>query len=613
ELARLKKFRPKLEAEFKQFCLAYGYDNSPNSRGLFVQYLEKANLGAKPKTVSTEQQANGAMQVLFTDIKQGERLAPTTIGLREALDPRNELTEDQREKLKGIVLDDGRTALVARLEAEKLWATKKINLVIDVNAAYGSGTPHLAAFTSAARDAGYTDQEIDMVTAGASAAELWRPVGGKEAMPTSLAEYQKKFGAGSQRQFLLDATRLEDARAAVAQGMSLAQLDAARQKEGFDPDFRSKMTNESVTTVVDTHIPMEMRPVVGPLLTALCSSDHAQRNAASKALQALINDTKRFGPANAKALRDAIDGLQVSFGMQADPMLKLLRVQLDMEANPVGALQLQDLTQKPFDVTNPTADLRTDNQKQSADMATKATKQIEQIRDQLRTQQEAGTLDREEASRLYEMMGVLYSGYVGDAEKAEWCRTMARMYQSNKDERVEATKRMESKNPMKEEVLVPRRDPNEGNSMRGITEDERELEELDEQDKEALAEIEGEMYRKSAEFPPGQPKFAQPQKAMTERGTERAEQVEAGVGVVYLIKLALEWYAADQNMKRLATRRERKEELEEKIKRANTVRVPPDPAKLRETIAYLTANKHPKMAEKMRLVLDAALAFYDQR
>ncbi|MEO7093446.1 MAG: hypothetical protein ABI175_09355, partial [Polyangiales bacterium] len=42
ELARLKKFRPKLEAEFKQFCLAYGYDNSPNSRGLFVQYLEKA-------------------------------------------------------------------------------------------------------------------------------------------------------------------------------------------------------------------------------------------------------------------------------------------------------------------------------------------------------------------------------------------------------------------------------------------------------------------------------------------------------------------------------------------------------------------------------------------
>lgn len=614
EMTRLKKFRPKLEAEFKQFCLAYAYDDSKNSRGLFVQYLENANLGAKPKAVSAAQQANSAMQVLFTDIKPGERVPATTIGLREALDPRNELTDEQREKLKSIVLDDGRNGLEARLEAEQLWATKKINLVIDVNAAYVSENPHLAAFTSAARDAGYTQQEIDMVTAGATSAGLWHPVGSKdEAMPATLAEFQKKFGSDRQRGFLLDASRLEDARAALAQGMTLSQLDAARAQEGYDPNFRGKMTNESVTTVVEAYIPMEMRPVVGPMLTDLCSTDHAQRNAASKLLQALIADSKRMSPANAKALRNAIDGLQAQFGMQADPMLGLLRVQLEIAATPVGEIKVEDLTQKPLDPFQPTVDVRTDNQKQGAEMVEKATKQIEQIRDQLRVRQEAGTLDREEASRLYEMMAVLWASYVGDAEKAEHCRMMARMYQSNKEERAEATTRMESKSLMKSEVLVPRSAPDEGTSMRAATEDERELDEIDEQNKEMLAEIEGDMYRKSAEFTPGQPKWVQPQMPATERGERNAERAEAAGGVIYLIKLALEWYAADQNMKRLATRHDRKEELEEKIKRANTERVPPDPAKLRETIAWLTANKHAKMAEKMRLVLDAALAFYDAK
>ena len=609
ELARLKKFRPKLEGEFKQFCLAYGYDDSKNSRGLFVQYLENANLGAKPKAVSADQQATGAMQVLFTDIKPGERLPPTAIGLREALDPRNELTDDQREKLKGVVLDDGRTALQARLEAEQLWATKKINLVIDVNAAYGSETPHLAAFTSAARDAGYTQQEIDMVTTGATPAELWRPVGGTEAMPTSLADYQKKFGSGSQRQFLLDASRLEDARAALAQGMTLDQLDAARRQQGYDPNFRGKMTNDSVTAVVDANIPVAMQPVVGPLLTRLCSPDHAQRNAAASELQALIG---RFGPVNAKALRAAIDGLQVHFGMQADPMLQLLRVQLDMEASPPGAFALEDLTQKPFDPLHPTADLRTDNQKHSADMTTKATKQIEQIQEQLRARQEAGTLDREEAARLYDMMGALYRGYVGDTEKAEHCRTMSRMYKSDQQERDEATKRLASKNPLNGEVLVPRRAPDEQTSMRGSTEDEKELHELEAQDAEALAEIENEMYGKSAEFKSDQPKSMQPQTS-GDRGDANKESVEAASGVVYLIKLALEWYAADQHMKQLATRREREDDLKERIKRENTVRAPPSPAKLREAIAWLTAHRHLHMANKLRLVLDAALAFYDAR
>ncbi len=616
EVARLKKFRPKLEAEFKQFCLAYDRDDSKGSRVAFVEYLENANLGAKKKPVTTEQQASSAMQVLFTDAKPGERVSPMAVGMREALDPRNELTEDQRERLKGIVLDDGRTALQARLEAEQLWKTKKINMVIDVNAAYRSDNPHLAAFTSAARDAGYTQQEIDMVTAGAEPADLWGPLGTTEAMPTTLAEFQKTFGGGSQRGYVLGASALEDARAAIAQGMTLQQYDAARKQQGYDPNFQSEMTNESVTTVVEAYIPMELRPVVGPMLTRLCSSDHAQRNAASQQLQALIADGKQMTPANAKALRNAIDGLQAQFGMGADPMLGLLRVQLDMAAQPVGELKIEDLTRKPVDILNPTADPRTANQKQGDEMNEKAERQIEQIREQLRAKQEAGNLDREEASRLYEMMGVLYSVYLHDAEKAEHCRMMSRMYQSDQRERDEATKRMDSKNPMQGEVLVPRRAPNEPNSVRATSEDERELEELDEQDKEMLAEIEGEMFRKSAEFQSGKPDSVQrfkSQRPELREYEERGEMAEAATGVLYLIKLALEWYTADQNMKKLATRRERKEELEEKIKRETTVRVPPNPGKIREAIAWLVAHKHVKMANKMRLVLDAALAFYDSK
>lgn len=613
EVARLKRFRPKIEAEYKQFCLAYGHEDSKSTRLQFVQYLESANLGAKPKAVSAEQQASGAMNVLFSEAKPGERLSPTAIGLREALDPRTALTDDQREKLKAILLEDGRTALQARLEAEQLWQEKKINLVIDVNAAYASGNPHLAAFTSAARDAGYTPQEIEMVTAGAKAEDLWSPVGGKGAMPATLAEFKNKYPGGSQRGFLLDASRLEDARAAVAQGMSLAELDAARKQQGYDPSFRSQMSNESVTTVVDAYIPAEMRPVVGPLLTRLCSPDQAQRNAASKELQALINDSNRFGPENAKALRAAIDGLQAQFGMKNDPMLQLLRVQLDLEANPPGALQLTDLTPKPVDPWNPTADTRTENQKRSSQMREKAEKQIAQIRDQLRDRQQAGSLPREEAARLYEMMATLYGGYVGDAEQAEHCLMMARMYRSDPDEREDATRRMETKNPLDREVLIPRRAPDEPTSVRGITEDERELVELEEQDKEMLAEVQGEYNRKTADFPSGQPAAAQSQKANTERNDANRERAEGAAGILYLVKLALEWYVVGKRMEQLATRRERKEQLEEKIKRETTVRVPPDPAKIREAIQWLVANKHPKLADRMRLVLDAALAFYDKR
>lgn len=618
EVARLPKFRPKLEAEYKQFCLAYGCEDSKASRLRFVQYLESAHLGAKPKAVTADQQASGALNVLFDETAPGTSVALTAVGVREALDPRTELTAEQREKLKTILLEDGRTALQARLEAEQLWQQKKINVVIDVNAAYASGNPHLAAFTSAATDAGYTSQEIEMVARGKNAKWLWSPLSSDRAMPSTLEEYKGQgFGKGPQERYLLDVTRLEDARAAIARGMTLEELDAARQQAGYDPSFRSKMTNESVTTVVDAYIPMEMRPVVGPLLTRLCSPDQAQRDAAARELQALVGDAKRFGPGNAKALRAAIDGLQAQFGMKDDPMLQLLRVQLDMEANPPGALQIADLTQRPVDPLNPTADTRTENQKQSAEMRAKAERQIEQVREQLRARQEAGSLPREEAARLYEMMAALYRGYVGDGEKAEECLVMARMYRSDAAEREDATRRLEAKAPLQREVLISRRDPSEPTSVRATSEDERELGEMEEEDeerdKEMLAEAEAEMNRKSAEFPPGQPSWAQPQKAETERGRENQERVEGANSFLYLVKLALEWYAADRKMNAIADRRERKQQLEEKIKRETTVRVPPDPAKLRETIQWLVANEQPRLAAKMRLVLDAALAFYDRR
>ncbi|MBL0220395.1 MAG: hypothetical protein IPQ07_41810 [Myxococcales bacterium] len=376
------------------------------------------------------------------------------------------------------------------------------------------------------------------------------------------------------------------------------------------------MTNASVTTVVEAYIPIELRPVVGPMLTRLCGADRAQRNAASQELQALIADAKRLTPANAKSLRNAIDGLQAQFGMGADPMLGLLRVQLDMAAQPVGELKIEDLTRKPVDILNPTVDPRTANQKQGDEMVEKAERQIEQIREQLRAKQEAGALDRQEASRLYEMMGVLYSVYLRDSEKAEHCQMMARMYRSDQRERAEATKRMDAKNPLQGEVLVSRQAPDEPTSVRATSEDERELREIDEQNKEMLAEVEGEMYRKSAEFPSGQPRSVQgfrSERPELREYTERSETVEAASGVLSLIKLAFEWYAADQNIKKLVTRRERKEELEERIKRENTVRVPPSPAKLREAIAWLVAHQHARLAQKLRLVLDAALAFYDSK
>jgi len=162
-------------------------------------------------------------------------------------------------------------------------------------------------------------------------------------------------------------------------------------------------------------------------------------------------------------------------------------------------------------------------------------------------------------------------------------------------------------------VLIPKRAPDEPTSMSGISEDQRELGELEEQDREMLAEVQGEYNRKTAEFPSGQPAAAQSQKANTERNDENREKVEGAVGIMYLIKLALEWYVVGKHMEQLATRRERKEQLEEKIKRETTVRVPPDPAKIREAIQWLVAHKHAKLADRMRLVLDAALAFYDQR
>src|SRR5207247_1113081 len=111
-----KKFQPRIEREYQQFIEAYGYDESPNTRGLFAQYLDNADLKTKRGPVSHDQQAQAAIGVLFTDARDGERLSPTTIGVREALDPRTTLSDDQRAKLSKIVLDDGRNALETRQE-----------------------------------------------------------------------------------------------------------------------------------------------------------------------------------------------------------------------------------------------------------------------------------------------------------------------------------------------------------------------------------------------------------------------------------------------------------------------------------------------------------------
>lgn len=591
--ARRPRFRPRLEREYKQFCLAYGYADTPNARLLFAQYLQNAGLGTRRTAPTQAQQAATAMQVLFADIKPGERVPVTAIGVREALDPRTPLTDDQRAKLAEIVLDDGRTALAARTAAEQLWAKHQINLVIDVGDAYASKNPHLAAFTSAARDAGYTQQEIDMATAGATAAQLWRPLGGTDAMPGTLAEFQQQYGGERQRQFLLDVTVLEDARAAIAQGLTLDQLYAARKQAGYDPSFRSKMTDESVSTVVNTFVPPELVPVVGPLLTQLVAGVPARRAEASRQLQALIYDGKRIGPARAKALRDAVDGLMVQFGKGDDPMLKLLRVQLDLEANPpdVDLMKLLDQDRK------------------TTDQVAKATRQIEALRETLRERQAAGNLPRDEAARLYEMMSFLYRGYVGNVEQAEWCRTMARMYRSNQEEREDAQQRMQ--NPLGGEVLVPRRSPDEPTSIRGETKDEKELRLLEEEDEAMVAEVESELGQNEKEFPK-RPRDV-PQPLDTERGNENHERVEATAGFVVLIRQALEWYIAGRRMNELADRRERERELRERIKRERTVRVPPPPAKLREVIAWLQAHGHEQLAVKLREVLDAALAFYDTR
>jgi hypothetical protein len=245
---RAKKFSPTIEREFHVFCAAYGLDDSPSARQQFVRFLSQAGLGATKKPSSTSQSSSAAKAVFFEQVKSGNQATMDLVGARDVFDPRVALSDEEREQLRGLTMADGRNALEVRQEAEKAWETKEYGTVIDAKAAYASGAPHLAAFQMAARNAGYTSEEIAMVAESKSETWLWHHAATGitsvrsqyEAMPSSYDDFVKLFGPKPIQKYALDCNELEDARAARAAGQTLAQFRAERGVSFYEAPLTEK-------------------------------------------------------------------------------------------------------------------------------------------------------------------------------------------------------------------------------------------------------------------------------------------------------------------------------------------------------------------------------------
>lgn len=251
-----RRFDARLENEFHTFCTAYGLADSRAARGQFVAFLGQAGLAGKRTITTAEQASTAAKSVFFAQVAAGAKVSRDTVGARDVLDPRIALTDEERAQLRGITLADGKNALDERTAAEEAWQTKQYQTVLDAKAIYASGTPHLAAFQMAARNAGYTDAEIAMVAEGKDKTWLWhytrKVVGIGESplaeMPATYKDFVALFGKAPLQRDTLDCNQLEDARLAIAAGQTLAQFyaDPERGAAYFQAPARDGMQGPEV-------------------------------------------------------------------------------------------------------------------------------------------------------------------------------------------------------------------------------------------------------------------------------------------------------------------------------------------------------------------------------
>lgn len=410
------------------------------------------------------------------------------------------------------------------------------------------------------------------------------------------------------------------------QGYVTIHVDA--EHDGFLRSFKQQRKtagSSDVETVLAANVSPELRATVQPVLSELVSGDQAARNAAASKLQALIYSGNITG-AKAKELREAIDGLLVHFNRGDDQMLAMLRVQLVAAEKPVEIENITETLPKTFDPTKPNADLRSDKMVASEAQSAKARAEIEKIEQEIDRRQDAGTLDRTEAAKLYEMAAFLHEAYTGDRVAAAQARYMARMFRADDAERAQAAKQLATpgkKNPLVNSRLAPGDQP----FVRASTPAERELSNLKTTRTDAVAQWSGADNRSKV---PETPKATN-----LDRGTldpiqagesRRAGRVDAAGGAIALTSTMMQWYATHQRMNQLADWKQREGELENKITEESTDPVPPRPAELLKVIGDLERQANTfaatdtdksedarMWANRLRGTLRAAQAFWDRR
>ena len=391
------------------------------------------------------------------------------------------------------------------------------------------------------------------------------------------------------------------------------------QVKKFIHDRHHNPDTDKLQGIVDSLNPPALRASIGPLLMAIANGDRTGRHDASSKLQTLA---ATLDPASSKAVREVIDGIQVN-GRQDDSVLSLVRVQLQMQENPVD-LEVKDLIGKqpsPFDKT---VDNRTDNLKKSDAQVTNARAQIQKIENEIRARQESGApLDREEGATNYEMMARLRDLYTGEPAEAQRDRDVARLYRTDRKEQDQMQK------PGQRPIL-DRDPPGTRPYMRGPTEDEKKKREIEKELKTIDAESRDDtMYTK---VPDGddKSKFYAPTQLQLERASEQEEAEMGGGGpwveAVLVVKALLEWVGAIRKMNRIDDLQKERKELTKRIERANTVRMPPEPGKLAQAMNVLRAHAAEVKATKPELAarylhyaaqiehnLDAARAAWDSQ
>lgn len=367
--------------------------------------------------------------------------------------------------------------------------------------------------------------------------------------------------------------------------------------------------DDAVRAVLAT-VPVSLRTRVEPWFRMLVSGKQSLRSQAASNLQRMFRDSRAIGPKGAKALREAIDGLQAQFGMRNDQILAALRVQLTLMETPVQ-MGLMDMMPSPIDPLNPSRDTRSANQKTFGAQVATARAELDTIKQQLRDGQAAGTLDREEAAKLYEMMAFINGSYIGDQRAKQADLEMARSYRSTQAERDAAAagkiKKVKTGGP--------------GTFMSAPTGAQREWDNINAERQRAIALWTGLNDRGKV---PEAPKATSldGEKPWTPQGQVRADRYGAGAGAASLMTTFVQWSVTHQRMTQLAAWRRRQKQLEREIDQESNMPVPPHAAELEKLAAYLEAQAQQepakaaqlrRTAQQVRASIDAAKAFWNER